>query len=62
MTILIAKANEDIIKELYPAAEFKVETKNTSTFIISPLRFKTLSQTARVKGYNPTALMTPVKS
>lgn len=60
MEIMISKANETIIKELYPSAKFQECTKNTSTFIITPLRFKTLSQTAKVKGYNPVALMTPI--
>ena len=57
MIVLIAKANESIIKEMYPAAKFTESTKNTSTFKITPKAFDGLRSKVREKGYNPYALM-----
>jgi predicted proteasome-type protease len=57
MTVLVAKANEPIIKELYPKANFIESSKNTSTFNIGDAAFRKLIQKVRENGYNPYALM-----
>jgi predicted proteasome-type protease len=58
MTVLVAKVNEPIIKELYPKANFIEWSKNTSTFNIGVVSFQKLIQKVRENGYNPYALMT----
>lgn len=57
MTVLIAKANEAILKQMAPNIEFKEATKNTSTFTITPFKFKILYQTIKARGYNPYSLL-----
>lgn len=57
MNVLIAKANEPIISELYPKAKFVESTKNTSTFKIGEKAFINLRQAVRDRGINPYSLM-----
>lgn len=57
MTVLVARANESIIKGLYPKANFVESTKNTSTFNIGNAALEKLIQKVRENGYNPYALM-----
>jgi hypothetical protein len=56
MKILIAKQNEPIVKQLYPKANFREESKNTSSFNITPANFSILCEDAKIFNYNPYAL------
>jgi len=59
MTILIAKQNEQVIQNIFPAKKLKFEesTKNTSTFKVSRNVFNGLFNAVRENGFNPYALM-----
>ena len=59
MKVLIAKQNEQLIQELFPAKKLKFEsvTKNTSCFNVSQNVFKKLFNVIRDGGYNPYSLM-----
>jgi len=56
MTVLIAKANQDII-EGYAKFNFKEASKNTCIFKIDKPTFIKLREWLREQGYNPYALM-----
>jgi hypothetical protein len=57
MTILIAKANEEIIKGIHPTVKFTESTKNTSTFAVKNQTFQKILDEVKLLGYNPYALM-----
>jgi hypothetical protein len=57
MNVLIVKANEPIISELYPKAKFVESSTNTSTFKIGEKAFIKLRNLVREKGINPYSLM-----
>lgn len=58
MTVLICKANENIIKGILPKVKFKEATKNTSEFNVTRNTFQILYDEVKFLGYNPFALMT----
>lgn len=57
MKILIAKANQDIIREILPSVKFIESTKNTCYFSIQERTFLKLREEVRARGYNSYALM-----
>jgi hypothetical protein len=57
MNVLIAKQNQDIIKEILPKVEFQDSTTNTCFFKVSEKKFIELRKAVREKGYNPYSLM-----
>jgi len=56
MEVMLANANQDIIKDIFPEIEFNECTKNTCTFKISTKKFRRLIDEVKRKGYNPFAL------
>lgn len=60
MKILIASANEKIVRNLLPHKALQIEpnTKNTSILTIGPKSFEVMRDNAKEKGYNPYALFT----
>jgi len=56
MKILIANANQELIKEWAPKVKFEPSTKNTSIFKISPKSFQRMKSKAQERGFNPYAL------
>ena len=57
MKVLIAKQNQEIIKDIFPKAEFQESTKNTCTFEVTKWGFDRIYQKVKDMGYNPYALM-----
>lgn len=57
MTVLIAKANEQVIKDILPNVKFTESTKHTSTFRITEKTFQRLYSEVKMLGYNPFALL-----
>ncbi len=57
MKVLIAKQNEQIIKDILPKVKFEESTKNTSIFKISELKFQKLYSDVKLLGYNPFSLL-----
>jgi hypothetical protein len=55
--VLIAKANEELIKSYLPKVEFIENTKNTSVFKISGKTLSKLIDKVREDNYNPFALL-----
>lgn len=60
MTILIAKANAELVQSMLPAKkiQFNEYTKNTLIFKISKPSFDKLYNQIKAYGYNPFALLT----
>ena len=57
ITVLIVKANEEIIKYFYPRAKFTDSTEHTCTFRISEKSMLKLIANVENAGYNRFALM-----
>lgn len=57
MNVLIANANQKIIKGIIPTVKFKESTKNTSIFKVHQEKFQALYDEVKRLGYNPFALM-----
>lgn len=57
MTILIAKQNESVIKNIHKNVKFVKSTENTSTFNVTVDTFNKIITEVKLAGYNPYALM-----
>jgi hypothetical protein len=57
MTVMIAKANQDIFKEIHPRIKFKERSTNTCVFNVTGEKFNEIRNKLREKGYNPFAIM-----
>ena len=62
MTILIANANESLVRNYFPKMKLVENTKNTSTFKATQAKFDKAYKLIRRDGYNPFALLTVIPS
>lgn len=58
MTILIAKANQQILLNYFPNAKFIESSRSTCQFNVRPKTFEKALPLIKADGYNPYALMT----